>query len=100
MVRASNCFVALVNGDLYEIGNHLASEEFEFTAMLDRNVYSRIAALGAGSALPKSHLPEYRLAAAILAFAKITDITFDAASSLYEYASFKGGEEAVNDLRR
>ncbi len=99
IVRSADCFVALINGDLYEIGNHLASESFKFTATLDRNVYTRITALVSGRPIPAAQLPDHRCAAAILAFAKIADITFDYASSLYEYASIKGGEEALNELR-
>lgn len=100
IVRAEDCFVALVTGDLYCIGQHLAEEDFKFTATLDRNVYTRVAGLASGSPIPTAQLRDYRTAAAILAFAQIADITFDYFSSLYEYASTQGGDEAINDLRR
>ena len=100
IVRAVDCFVALVNGDLYDVGTHLAAEDFKFTATLDRNIYTRIAGLASGSPIPVEQLRDYRCAAAILAFAQITDITFDYFSSLYEYASTQGGSEAINDLNR
>lgn len=100
MVRSADCFVALIEGDLYAIGDHLAADHFKFTATLDRNVYTRITALVSGTAIPTSQLTDYRCAAAILAFAKIADITFDYNSSLYEYASSRGGSEAVKELHR
>lgn len=100
IVRASDCFVALIEGDLYQIGAHLADDEFEFSAILDRNVYTRVTALVSGEPVSAAELSEFRRAAAILAFAKIANIALDHASSLYEYANTRGGIAAVEEYYR
>ena len=99
IVRDRESFVALIEGDLYSIGQHIAERDsFKFSAMLDRNVYTRIAALVSGAELRTSEMDDLRWAAAILAFCQIAGITFDYASSLYELAHSKGGAAALENL--
>ena len=68
IVRERESFVALIDGDLYSIGQHLAERpNFRFTAMLDRNVYTRITALVRGVDPRPTEIADLRWAAAILA---------------------------------
>ena len=99
LVRENESFVALVTGDLYAPTEYLLTSDLSrFTAMLDRNVYTRITALVRGENVPSHALDDHRWAAAVLAFCQIADITFHYESSLQEYASIKGGEAALADF--
>lgn len=101
IVEERESFVAILDGDLYRLVHHIGQRsEFEFTATLDRNVYTRITALVRGDPLRPNELQDLRWAAAILAFCQIADITFDYASSLYEYARTRGGTEALKEMER
>lgn len=98
-VRENDSFVALVTGDIYAIHEYLLPSSFgNFTAMLDRNVYTRVTALVRGQAIPDHAVDDYRWAAAVMAFCQIAEITFQYGSSLQEYASTKGGSSAVDDF--
>ena len=100
LVRKHESFVALVDGDIYAIHQyHLPSPLGNFTAILDRNVYTRILAVLRGQSIASHALEDHRWAAAVLAFCQIADITFQYGSSLQEYASIKGGEAAVADMK-
>jgi len=100
LVSQNESFVALVEGDLYAIDQyHLPSVLSNFTAILDRNIYTRILAVFRGQEIGIHAINDHRWAAAVMAFCQIADITFQYASSLQEYASIKGGEAAVADLR-
>jgi hypothetical protein len=100
LMQLRDSFVALIDGNLYETVNyHDPRHQFEFSACLDRNVYSRITSLVGREPLPPEQLPEYRWAAAILAFCQLADITFDYSSSLYELADSAGGDAAIKALK-
>ena len=100
IVKARNSFVALVEGDLYEVVHYLDPRSpFKFTGYLDRNVYSRMAALAQARTFPENALADLRWAAAILAFCQIADVTFDYASSIYELASSQGGGRADEEIK-
>lgn len=100
IVRENESFVALITGDIYGVQHyHLPSPLRNFTAMLDRNVYTRVAALVREQKIEAHALADHRWAAAIMAHCQIAEITFQYGSSLQEYASLKGGESAVADFQ-
>lgn len=100
VVRKNDSFVALVEGDLYSIPlYHFPSSLSNFTAILDRNVYTRILAVLRGQSIGPLALDDHRWAAAVLAFCQVADITFQYGASLQEYASIKGGDAAVADMK-
>lgn len=100
LVRKNDSFVALVDGDLYAIHQyHHPSPLGNFTAILDRNVYTRILAVLRRQPIAPHAIDDHRWAAAVLAFCQIAEITFQYGSSLQEYASIKGGEAAVADIK-
>lgn len=99
IVQENECFVGLVNGDIYGIQHyHLSSDLSNFSAILDRNVYTRICALVRGEQIPLHALDDHRWAAAVIAFCQIAELNFHYGSSLQEYASVKGGASAVAEL--
>lgn len=100
LVRENDSFVALLTGEIYGLQNYLLPSRLNnFTAMLDRNVYTRITALVRGQEIPSHAREDYRWAAAVVAFCQIANIEFQYGSSLQEYASLKGGESAVSDFK-
>lgn len=99
LVRENDSFVALVTGEIYNLENYLLPSELSnFTAIVDRNIYSRVTALVRGEKIPSHALGDHRWAAAIIAFCQIAKITFQYGSSLQEYASLRGGSSAVSDF--
>ncbi len=99
IVRENESFVALVTGDIYGIERyHLSTDVDNFSAILDRNVYTRIASLIRGDEIRPHSIEDFRWAAAVLAFCQIADIKFQYGASLQEYASKEGGECAVSDF--
>jgi hypothetical protein len=100
-LRASQSIVALIVGDLYQVQPYINPfREFKkFNAMIDRNVYTRIAALSFGTPIPSNQLDDHRWAAAVLAFCQLAEIRFDYASSLYEYAHTSTGDKAVAQMQ-
>jgi nicotinamide mononucleotide adenylyltransferase len=100
LVKERESFVVILDGDIYSIVQHIAHQsEFRFTALLDRNVYTRITGL-LSDVSPPPNGPDFRWAAAILAFCQIADIQIDLASSLQEYAWHHGGVEALRELEK
>ena len=99
IVKSNNSITALLTGDYYSIVNYLShNNKREFSAILDRNFYTRITSI-VNSALPNNrNHADYQWAAAVLAFCQIAEITFDYASSLQEYASTQGGKSALTEL--
>ncbi len=77
---------------------HFSRRLRDFTAILDRNVYTRITALARDYCPPIPQQADYRWAAAVMAFCQIAKIRFQYGSSLREYASHKGGKEALDDF--
>ncbi|MEM7146329.1 MAG: hypothetical protein AAF591_14425 [Verrucomicrobiota bacterium] len=99
IVKENESFVALVTGDLYAIEQfHLSTDVDNFSAILDRNVYTRITSLIRGDEIPPHSIGDFRWAAAVLAFCQIADFKFQYGASLQEYASKKGGESAASDF--
>ena len=99
LVRENESFVALMTGDIYNIRHYrIPSPVSNFSAILDRNVYTRVTALVRGKQLPDHALADHRWAAAVIAFCQIAGIRIHYASSLQEYASAKGGASALDDL--
>jgi hypothetical protein len=99
LVRENDSFAALIAGDLYGLHHYLLPSELSnFTAILDRNVYTRVTALVRARQIPNHALEDHRWAAAVIAFCQIAKIKFQYGSSLQEYASVKGGESAVSDF--
>lgn len=99
LVAENDSFVALLTGDIYRIENYiLISELDEFSAVLDRNVYTRITTLVQGDTIDPKMIQDFRWAAAVLAFCQIVDIKFQYGSSLREYASKRGGRLAASDF--
>lgn len=88
------------DSDLYDIPNYLLPGPCKnFTAHLDRNFYTRITGLVKNRQIPQSQIGDYRLAAAVLAFCQLAEITFDYGASLQEYASNHSGDAAINELK-
>ena len=101
LVKSRETFVALLFGDMYDvIRYHDPRHGFKFFGYLDRNLYSRISALATDRIFREIELTDLRWAAAVLAFSQIAKITFDYASSIYELASWRGGDEAGEEIRR
>ncbi|GEM_PF-6345323 len=99
LVRENESFVTLITGDVYQIHQYLLPSSLKnYTAILDRNVYTRITSLVRGEDISSHAIDDYRWAAAIMAFCQIADIKFQYGSSLQEYASSKGGDAAVSDF--
>lgn len=99
LVRDNGSFVALITGDLYELHQYLLPSFLSnYTAMLDRNVYTRVTALVKESEIPGHAIGDHRWAAAVMAFCQIANIKFQYGSSLQEYASTRGGKSAVLDF--
>jgi len=99
IVKENESFVALVTGDLYAIEQfHLSSDVRNFSAILDRNVYTRITSLIRGDEIPPHAIGDFRWAAAVLAFCQIADFKFQYGASLREYASKRGGESSSSDF--
>lgn len=99
LVRENESFVTLITGDVYEVHQYLLPSPLKnYTAILDRNVYTRITSLVRGDNMSSRSIGDYRWAAAIMAFCQIADIKFQYGSSLQEYASSKGGDAAVSDF--
>lgn len=101
IVREGDVFTALLIGDLYRIFHYLnPAHGMRFFALLDRNIYTRITALIDEPSCDRTNLDDLRLAAAILAFLQIADVTFDYNSSLYELGWTTSGVNAVSALKR
>jgi hypothetical protein len=99
LLRQEDCFVALLDGDFYNIAAYLdPTDKRSFTALLDRNVYTRITSIVEGTISDTEDKSHYRWAAAVLAFCQIADITFYYDSSLDEYASKQGGSKALAEF--
>ncbi|MCG8603188.1 MAG: hypothetical protein MI807_23795 [Verrucomicrobiales bacterium] len=99
LVEEDDSFVALLTGEIYRIENYLLSPVLnEFSAVLDRNVYTRITTLVQGDTIDPKMIQDFRWAAAVLAFCQIVDIKFQYGSSLREYASKRGGKLAASDF--
>ena len=99
LVRENDSFVSLITGDIYQVHQYLLPSELKnFTAILDRNLYTRVTALVRGDAIKPHASDDHRWAAAVMAFCHIAGITFQSGSSLQEYASFKGGHAALSDF--
>lgn len=95
LVKTNDSFVSLLTGDIYDLRNYLVEEKIKkITAVLDRNVYTRITGLVKQVKIPPHAVKDYRWAAAVMAFCQIAEIIFQYGSSLQEYA-FKNGGEAV-----
>jgi hypothetical protein len=100
IVKNNSSFIALIEGDIYNIPFYLwPSELKDYTAVLDRNFYTRITKIARGEAIPHHAIEDYQWAAAVMAFCQIAEISFQYSSSLQEYASHKGGESAVDDYK-
>jgi hypothetical protein len=75
LVSSNDSFVALVEGDLYRIVNYLDPESpFTFSAILDRNVYTRVTSLVERASHDENAIGDLRWAAAVLAFCQIAQI--------------------------
>lgn len=99
LVRQNDSFVALMTGDIYGIHQYLLPSRLRnFTAVLDRNVYTRVTALVRGNIIKPHAIGDHRWAAAIMAFCHIAEIHFQYGSSLQEYANHKGGVAAISEF--
>lgn len=95
IVRDNVSFVALVDGDIFSLFNYLNPlNRLKFRAMGDLNFTGKIASLADGEFKPTRNLESYRWAAAVMAFFQIAEIDFHFDSSLLEFASIHGPEEA------
>lgn len=101
LVRKNQSIVGRFPGDIYhtvEYRDVLSHGLKEFYGFLDRNAYTRIAALSRAEPIPESQLDDHRWAAAIVAFSQLAGISFDYRSSLHEFAATHSGEAAVHDM--
>jgi len=99
IVRHNDCFITHMTEDVYSIRNYVLRLEYlDIYALLDRNFYTRIAALIEGIVPTPSNIEDYRWASAVLAFCQIAHINFDYASSLQEYASTQGSDAAIKQM--
>ena len=95
IVRDNISFVALVDGDIFNLFNYLNPlNRLKFRAMGDLNFTEKIASLADGEFNPTTKLEPYRWAAAVMAFLQIAEIDIHFDSSMLEFASFHGREEA------
>ncbi|MFN9821723.1 MAG: hypothetical protein ACK56K_13630 [Akkermansiaceae bacterium] len=100
IVRENISFVSLGDGDIFSILNYLNPvSKIKFTAMGDLNFTERIASLADGEFKSTTKLESYRWAAAVMAFLQIAEIDFYGDSSLLEFASANGQEEAREKFR-
>jgi hypothetical protein len=100
IVQANESIISLLNGDVYQIFHYLTLGPLKnFTAVVNRNFYTRITALVRNELPQNRDLSDFRWAAAVLAFLQIAEVKFFASSSLQEYASARGGEAAVEEIK-
>lgn len=96
IVARNNSFVLLVEGNYFSILEHLNfNNSLKARAMADLNFTEKIASLAQGEFSEKRNLEPYRWAAAVLAFCQIAEIDFAYDSSMFEFASIYGHDEAL-----
>jgi hypothetical protein len=96
IVAKNKSFVLLVEGNYFSILEHLNfNNPLKARAMADLNFTEKIASLAQGEFRGKRNLEPYRWAAAVLAFCQISEIDFAYDSSMFEFASIYGQDEAL-----